>query len=111
MSGENKSPPVPLKRKLKKAQTEIRAFSLSLPEAVEELPWGHPAIKVRKRTFIFMCGEATESGKLSLSVKLPVSAEMVLELPFTKPTGYGLGHSGWITASFSLGDDVPTDML
>src|SRR5262245_44014805 len=32
-------------------------------------------------------------------------------LPFTKPTEYGLGKSGWVSASFSAGDRIPVDML
>ena len=31
-------------------------------------------------------------------------------LPFTKPTGYGLGKSGWVSASFPDGQ-IPVDML
>ncbi|MEQ1931406.1 MAG: MmcQ/YjbR family DNA-binding protein, partial [Parvularculaceae bacterium] len=45
------------------------------------------------------------------SVKLPVSAEMALTLPFTKPSGYGLGKAGWITCSFGPNDVLPEDLL
>ena len=34
---------------------------------------------------------------MGLSVKLPESSEEALDLPFTKPTGYGLGKAGWVT--------------
>jgi hypothetical protein len=33
----------------------------------------------------------------SISVKLPYSGEEERKLPFAKPTGYGLGKSGWVT--------------
>jgi hypothetical protein len=36
---------------------------------------------------------------------------VALMLPFTKPTGYGLGKSGWVSASFADGDDPPVEML
>ncbi len=32
-------------------------------------------------------------------------------LPFTAPTNYGLGKSGWVTASFELDDRPPIDLL
>ena len=28
-----------------------------------------------------------------------------------EPTGYGLGRSGWVTARFGPGDDVPLDLI
>jgi hypothetical protein len=31
-------------------------------------------------------------------VKLPISAEMALTLPYVERAGYGLGRSGWIVA-------------
>ncbi len=111
MAAVDEKKPIPLKGSLKKAQAALRAYALTLPEAVEELPWGHPAIKVRKKTFVFISGTKTDKGYLGLSMKLPISAEMALELPFTKPTGYGLGKSGWVSSTFTLEEDVPVDML
>ena len=32
-------------------------------------------------------------------------------LPFARPTGYGLGKSGWVTADFSEGRAPPVDLL
>jgi hypothetical protein len=32
-------------------------------------------------------------------------------LPFTQPTAYGLGKSGWVTAQFPKGAPLPTDLL
>ena len=36
---------------------------------------------------------------------------VALDLPFASPTGYGLGKSGWVTARFSAGEDVPVPLL
>lgn len=77
------------------AYEELRQFGLALPEAVEEAPWGHCALKVRKKSFVFLNIEETE---LSLSVKLPASRDFALIFDFAAPTGYGLGRSGWVTA-------------
>ena len=72
-------------------------MALALPEAYEEFPWGECAVKMRGKTFLFTRND--DSG-LHLTVKLPHSREFALEYPFTQPTGYGLGRSGWVTASF-----------
>jgi len=34
-----------------------------------------------------------------------------LMLPFAKPTGYGLGKSGWVSASFTAKERPPLDLL
>jgi predicted DNA-binding protein (MmcQ/YjbR family) len=91
-----------------RAYQTLRAAALALPEAVEEFPWGHTAIKVRKKIFVTLVKEDGEAApsELSLSVKLPVSRDFALVFDWAEPTGYGLGRSGWITARFS-GDDEP----
>ena len=75
----------------------LKAAALAYPEAWEDHPWGETVIKVRAKIFLFL--HEGEEG-LRLSVKLPRSREFALEYPFTKPTGYNLGKSGWVTASF-----------
>ena len=90
------------------AERRIRAIALAYPEAYEEMPWGHSAIKVRKKVFLFM---GTSEGRFSLSVKLPHSHPAALLLPFAEPTGYGLGKSGWVSARFDAADLPPLPML
>jgi predicted DNA-binding protein (MmcQ/YjbR family) len=96
------------KLKPNRHEAVLRKFALSLPETGEEFPWGHRAIKVKKKTFVFL---AVEDSGLSLSVKLPRSRGVALTLPFASPTGYGLGKSGWVTASFPKGTKPPLDLL
>ncbi len=93
---------------LSRAEASVRARALAYPEAVEEFPWGHRAIKVRGKAFVFL---ASDGGVLSLSAKLPASADVARALPFVEPTGYGLGRSGWVTARFRGRDRVPLDLL
>jgi predicted DNA-binding protein (MmcQ/YjbR family) len=85
----------------------LRAAALALPEAVEEFPWGHAAIKVRGKTFVFLSKEET----LGMSVKLPVSRDFALIFDWAEPTGYGLGRSGWISARFKEGDEPDLELL
>lgn len=89
-------------------EAAVRKFALGYPEAHEDFPWGHRALKVRGKVFVFMSNE--EPG-LSVSVKLPASAEGVLQLPYCEPTHYGLGRSGWVTATFGPRDAVPLDAI
>lgn len=91
-----------------KAELALRDYALSFPETHEDFPWGHRALKVRGKGFLFMGGD---EKVFSLSVKLPTSAEGVLLLPFAAPTGYGLGKSGWVTAQFTRNDKIPLDWI
>lgn len=75
---------------------------------MEEHPWGHSALKVRRKTFVFL---NLDPERLSLSTKLPVSREFALMLEFTEPTGYGLGRSGWVTSAFAPGDAIDLELL
>jgi predicted DNA-binding protein (MmcQ/YjbR family) len=86
----------------------LRKLALGYPEAYEEMPWGHHAIKVKGKAFVFLAGD---QDTFSLSAKLPSSAGVALRLPFASPTEYGLGRSGWVTAQFPLAARVPVDVL
>jgi predicted DNA-binding protein (MmcQ/YjbR family) len=86
----------------------LAKYALAFPESTEDFPWGHRAVKVKGKAFIFM---ALEEGALSLSVKLPRSSHFALMQDFASPTGYGLGKSGWVTASFGPKEKVPLDLM
>jgi predicted DNA-binding protein (MmcQ/YjbR family) len=87
----------------------LLAYALTLPDVVEDFPWGERVVKVNKKVFAFLGGP--EGGGLGISVKLPVTGEKALDLPFTKPTGYGLGKSGWVSASFAPVDQPDLALL
>ena len=87
---------------------ELRGEALRYPETYEENPWGDRVVKVKGKMF-FLCGVHKE--QLYVTAKLPSSGVMALQLPFAKPTGYGLGKSGWVTASFARPPQVPVPMM
>jgi predicted DNA-binding protein (MmcQ/YjbR family) len=93
---------------LKKAETALRRYALSFPGAAEEFPWGERVIKVRGKIFVFL-GMVEEQFRVT--VKLPISSEMALTLPYVQRTGYGLGRSGWVTARFDGRRNPPVDLL
>jgi predicted DNA-binding protein (MmcQ/YjbR family) len=96
------------KQQLPRGGASLRKTALAFPEAYEEMPWGHHAIKVKSKTFVFL---AADDGTFSLSAKLPSSREVALQLPFASPTEYGLGRSGWVTARFPRKAKLPTAIL
>ncbi len=97
--------------RLRRAESALRMHALSYPETHEDFPWGHRALKVKGKAFVFMASGKKNDNVFSLSVKLPLSAREAVTLPFASPTSYGLGKTGWVTARFAAGDDIPLDML
>lgn len=93
---------------LKKAEKQLKDFALAFPEATEDFPWGHRAIKIKGKVFVFLY---LDEEHLSMSAKLPHSCTAALELPFTSPTGYGLAKSGWISSRFEPGKKPPVELL
>ena len=98
------------KKTLESLELELRDYAMTFPEATEDHPWGHRAIKVKGKSFLFLGGEK-DKAELSLSLKLPSSRDVALDLPFAEPTGYGLGKSGWVSARFAKPAEVPLDLL
>jgi len=100
------------KPKLTRAETALRKFALTYPESHEDFPWGHVAVKVKGKVFLFLSNGLTEEPFVfSMTVKLPLSGKWALTQPFAVPTGYGMGKSGWVTARFAAKDEIPVDLL
>jgi predicted DNA-binding protein (MmcQ/YjbR family) len=91
-----------------RAGTGLIRFALGYAETREDNPWGERVVKVNKKVFVFF---HMQRASLQMTVKLPDSATMALGLPFVKPSGYGLGKSGWVTATFSGKDKPPVAVL
>jgi predicted DNA-binding protein (MmcQ/YjbR family) len=87
---------------------ELRRAAFALPEAWEDHPWGESVAKVGKKVFVFF-GPTDGDEPFGFSVKLPISSDEALSLPFTVPTGYGLDRGNWVTVRPP--DDAPLDML
>ncbi|MEO6096947.1 MAG: MmcQ/YjbR family DNA-binding protein [Fibrobacteria bacterium] len=104
---KNKPESVP-KDKLKASEAALRGIGMTFPEVTEDFPWGHRALKVKGKAFVFM---SREEDSLGLSMKLPDSADFALMQPFAASTGYGLGKSGWVTATFGKRDRIPLALL
>ena len=89
-------------------EEQLREYAIHYPETHEDFPWGERCVKVKGKGFLFMRATPDE---ISLSVKLPSSRDMAVDLPFAEPTHYGMGKHGWVTATFNKAEDVPLDLL
>ncbi|MGH9117592.1 MAG: MmcQ/YjbR family DNA-binding protein [Acidimicrobiales bacterium] len=101
--------------RLRAAAEAMRQFAFSLPGAWEDFPWDESVAKVGKKVFVFNIAPADQvTDRLLFSVKLPESGEAALSLPYTSPTGYGLGRGGWVTVDLDAGPDAdapPVDVF
>src|SRR5262245_10496491 len=91
------------------ALKNLRKFGLAYPKAHTKSPWpGHLDLAVNDKTFAYL---SIEGEPFSISCKLPETGPAALMLPFTEPTAYGLGKSGWVTAKLPAGRKPPLDLF
>ena len=64
--------------RLSRDGARLRKLALSYPEAHEDMPWGHHALKVRGKSFLFLSAD-TESFSLSGSRYSRLEAPSMLE--------------------------------
>lgn len=95
----------------KAAENQLIAFAATFPGAWEDHPWEHTVMKVGAKVFVFFGGAAAPPDTLSVTVKLPISYEMALTLPFMKPAGHGLWKGGWAQLSQTTGDDFDLETI
>jgi predicted DNA-binding protein (MmcQ/YjbR family) len=82
---------------------QLANFALGLPGAFEDFPWNERVVKVRGKVFVFLGGDEP-----LITVKLVESHGHALSVAGARPTGYGLGPSGWVTVPVS---EVPLATL
>jgi len=99
-----------MSRKTDAVLKQLREWGLShFPGAHLKSPWpGHKDLAVNDKTFAYLSIEGEPFG---ISAKLPTSSHMALMLPFCTPTPYGLGKSGWVSASCDDANLPPVEMF
>lgn len=91
------------------ALERLKAFGLRYPGAHPKAPWpGHNDLAVKDKTFVYL---SVPGEPFSIGCKLPASSQVALLLPWVVPTPYGLGKSGWVTATPPPGRAVPVAMF
>ena len=95
--------------KVAEAKKKLLKTALTYPDAWKDHPWGETVVKVGKKVFVFF---GPPRARLHVTCKLPHTFDVALStFPFAASTGYGLGASGWVTATFEGKDDVPVPLL
>jgi predicted DNA-binding protein (MmcQ/YjbR family) len=89
-------------------EAAIRRHALTLPEAYEDRPWGHPVFKLPpNRVFVFM---SEGEDPVRVTVKLDAEErEAALTQSFISVAKY-VGRYGWVTVEV-IDDDVLTMVL
>ena len=95
----------------KQAEAELIAFAATFPGAWEDYPWDHTVMKVGKKIFVFFGGAASPPGELSMTIKLPISYEMALTLPYMSPAGHSLWKGGWAALRQRDGDEIDVETI
>jgi hypothetical protein len=94
-----------------KAEAELSAYGLSLPETEAGLGWAFTrTLKVRGRLFAIFGDKAEPVDRLTVTVKLPISFEMAQGLPFVRESRGWWRQHHWAIASFGPGDDVIAEL-
>jgi predicted DNA-binding protein (MmcQ/YjbR family) len=100
---------MPKQQSVDTALAELRNFGLRYPGAHLKSPWpGHLDLAVKDKTFAYL---SAPGEPFSISCKLPQSNALALALPFTEPTAYALGRSGWVSARPPAGEPLPLEMF
>src|SRR5580704_8122471 len=99
------------KSNAKAIENALIDYASTFPEAWEDHPWEHTVLKVGKKVFVFFGGAAGPPGELSMTVKLPISFEMALTLPYVSPAGHGLGKAGWANVRQADSAEIDLDTL
>lgn len=93
------------------AEAELIAYGLTLPET-DVVPWasaGSQYMRVRGKGFAVF-GHEARIDELRIVLKLPISYEMIQDLPFVRPSrGWNHQHR-WATVLFEAGDDPFSEM-
>lgn len=94
-----------------RAEADLTAFALSLPETDIAPGWGVTRyLRVKGKGFCVFGAKDEPADALTLIVKLPVSAEMVAHLPFVRESSAWFRRHNWVTVHFGPGDDILAEL-
>lgn len=102
---------MPRRTVLQKAEIELIAFGLAMPETTAGLGWATTRVLKVKGKMFFVFGDRKEAaGELTLTMKLPISAGMVQDLYFVRESVGWYKQHDWVIARFSAADDIKAEM-
>lgn len=93
------------------AEAELTAFGLTLPAAETGPGWVPTrAMYVNRKMFAVFGAKAEPLDELTIILKLPISAEMVGDLPFVRESRGWYKQHDWVIAHFGPDDDVLAEL-
>ncbi len=93
------------------AEAELTAYGLTLAGAEAGTGWGLTrALYVTRKMFAVFGAKAEPLDELTITVKLPISAEMVGDLYFVRESRGWYKQHDWVIAHFGPDDDVLAEL-
>ena len=94
-----------------RAEAELTAYALTFPETTVGPGWAFTrALYVRTKMFGVFGDKAQPLDALTIICKLPISAEMVADLPFVRETRGWYKQHNWVIADFGPDDDILAEL-
>lgn len=93
------------------AEAELTAYGLTLPGAEVGRGWQLTrAMYVNRKMFAIFGEKAEPLDALTITVKLPISAEMVADLDFVRESRGWYKQHDWVIAHFGPDDDILAEL-
>lgn len=93
------------------AEAELTAYGVSLPGAEAGPGWQLTrALYVNGKLFTIFGAKAEPLDQLTITLKLPISAEMVADLYFVRESRGWYKQHDWVIAHFGPDDDVLAEL-
>ncbi len=93
------------------AEAALTAHGLTFPEATAAPGWVPTrALYMRKKMFAVFGARDEAPGALTITTKLPVSAEMVQNLYYVQETSGWYRRHNWVIARFGPEDDILSEL-
>lgn len=95
----------------KRAEAELTAYGLTLPETTVAHGWAMTRnLRVKDRMFAIFGDKAQPRDELTFITKLPISFEMVRELYFVRESRGWYRQHNWVIAHFGPDDDITAEL-
>jgi len=93
------------------AEAELTAYGLSLPETDLAPGWTDTRyLRVRRKGFAVFGDKGEAHDALTVTLKLPISYEMIQDLPFVRQGSPWYRQNRWAIAHFGPDDDILAEL-
>jgi hypothetical protein len=94
-----------------RAEAALTAYGLTFPGTTTAPAWAFTrGLYVNGKMFAVFGDKAQPLDALTITLKLPISAEMVADLPFVRQAKGWYKQHNWVIADFGPDDDILADI-